>query len=351
MASNKELLFLTPGFAADEHDSVCIPPFQQYLRALQVARPDWHIRVLALQYPYRRTTYRWHGIPVYPMGGANRGGLRKLLLWRKTLRQLRRLHSEQAIDVIHSLWLLEASWLAQRFAKAHHIRHIATLQGQDALPGNRYLSRLSPERLQVAAISKRGAAQLHKTWKVQPPTTIIPWGIESAAIPPNLPAAALQVLGVGSLVPVKQWAMWIEALALVRPEFPQLKAELLGKGPQMEQLEAMIQEKGLSENVSLLGEVPRETVLEKMSQASVLLHSARYEGQGYVFNEALARGMAIVSTPVGIAAASEFWRVGKDAAALAAELTRVLKAPIPRISRSPYTITETVEDYARLYFP
>lgn len=351
MASNKELLFLTPGFAADESDSVCIPPLQQYLRALKKARPDWHIRVLALHYPYRKTSYSWHGIRVYPLGGANRGGFRKLLLWRKAARLLRKLHSERPVDLIHSLWLLEASWLAQNFAQARGIRHIATLQGQDALPGNRYLSRLSPESIQVAAISERGADQLRSTWNANPAITVIPWGIESAAIPPQIAEPNWDVLGVGSLVPVKQWALWIEVLALVRPHFPQLKAALIGKGPEQAQLEALIKAKGLSENVKLIGEVPRLKVLEKMAQTSVLLHSSRYEGQGYVFNEALARGMAIVSTPVGIAQVSAYWRVAPDAPGLAAALTDLLREPIPRISRSPYTIAQTVEEYARLYFP
>jgi len=349
MNFSKHIVILTPGFAANEADSSCIPPLQAYVRALSAAHPNWRISIVALHYPFRTQEYSWHGLSVHPLGGQNARGLAKIRLWRRALRQLKALDTAQSIDVLHSFWLLECTWLAQRFARRRNIRVVATLQGQDALPGNRYLRRLDPNQMQVVAISQRGLRQLERTWERKVAGQVLPWGI---AAPDHLAEDRnIDLVGVGSLVPVKQWSLWLDVVERVARQRPAVRAVLIGGGPEEAQLKGRIREKGLEEQISLKGQMDREEVMEWIGKSKMLLHTARYEGQAYVFNEALAAGCAIVSTPVGIAQAAPHWQVAENAPELAQSALDFLASPPPYESRLPYSIASTVEGYAGIYFP
>lgn len=61
----------------------------------------------------------------------------------------------------------------------------------------------------------------------------------------------------------------------------------------------MVQELGLSDRVTLAGNVPRDTLEALYSEASVFALATRYEGYGMVFNEALSWGLPIVSCATG----------------------------------------------------
>lgn len=65
-----KVLWITPGFASDESDSTCIPPLQDLARALQ--EQNIELTIIALDYPFNRKEYHWHGIRVYALGGANK---------------------------------------------------------------------------------------------------------------------------------------------------------------------------------------------------------------------------------------------------------------------------------------
>ena len=74
---------------------------------------------------------------------------------------------------------------------------------------------------------------------------VIPWGIEP--LPPAVTPTVSRppVLGVGSLVPVKNWKKWLRVLALTAPHFPGLQAELIGDGPERKKLEGLARQLGL----------------------------------------------------------------------------------------------------------
>ena len=66
-----------------------------------------------------------------------------------------------------------------------------------------------------------------------------------------------------------------------------------------QELAHMVQELGLSDRVTLAGNVPRDTLEGLYRDASVFALATRYEGYGMVFNEALAWGLPIVSCATG----------------------------------------------------
>lgn len=349
MKSGKHIVLLSPGFAAHEEDHTCIPPLQAYLPALQKRFPHLKISLIALQYPYHRGLYVWQGHDIFAAGGRNKR-LFKPFTWQRARSQFARLHRELPVDLLHSFWLREATWLGSKIAQKHQILQVATIMGQDALPENRYLSRLNYSAMQVTAISQRAAIQFSESTEQSPPP-VISWGLSPTDLTSQLSSAPrhIDLLGVGSLVTVKNWPRFVRVVARMVEKRPSLKAVIVGEGPERPRLEQMIHDLRLEKHLELPGEVPRPEALQLMSQSKVLLHTATYEGQGYVFPEALSRGAHIVSTPVGMAENGAKSSVHPDTVGLAKAALAFLEHPVDHDPHPALTIEETVEGFSRLY--
>ena len=350
MSSNKHILIFSPGFPRDEEDYFCIPPLQAYLPALRKERPDLKVTVVALHYPYEERTYQWHGFEVHALGGNNVSSpTGKFLLWRKARRRLRQLHKAHPVQAIHSLWLTECSWLAQQVGRKLSIPVVATVQGQDALKANRYLSSLDLNKIKVVTLSQRAADLLQRS-RMVPDVRVIPWGLPSEDVADHiLSPRDVDVIGVGNLVDVKNWSHFLAVLERLRRNKPFAKAKLIGDGRLRAALEQEAEDRQLTGMLEFTGELPRPEVLQLMRRSKVLLHTARYEGQGYIFEEALASGMRIVSTSVGMAAEGPRWSLGETAEELAEALAEALSEPTLQDPGPFDSIEETVRAYLEVY--
>ena len=105
------VLWLSPGFPADEQDLNCLPPLQLLARTLIAEGLD--LEVITLGYPFHSTPYRWHGIPVISGYGFNRQWFR-WYNWLRVLQYAQAAHQQKEFDVIHSFWLGPA-WLGEAF--------------------------------------------------------------------------------------------------------------------------------------------------------------------------------------------------------------------------------------------
>jgi glycosyltransferase involved in cell wall biosynthesis len=124
---------------------------------------------------------------------------------------------------------------------------------------------------------------------------------------------------------------------------------LIGDGPERESLQSAVAEHGLAANIELLGELPRPRVIEYFLRSRIFLHPSLYEGQGYVFLEALHAGLSVVSFAVGHRPPSPRVHLCRDADEMRARLRRLLReAPPPERVRVE-TIAETVATFGALY--
>ncbi len=348
MKYTKHIVFISPGFAKDEADYLCTPYLQDYFRALHAARPDWRISIVALQYPYQAMDYQWHGLQVYAIGGNNRR-LYKPLIWLKTRQLLKKLHRLQPIDRLHAYWLGEASACALQFGRAADIPVIATAMGQDVLPENRFLRRLDFGNLHTIALSTFSARLLAKHALLEP-NAIIPFGLDPADVDHRChPDRPIDVVGVASLIPAKRLDRFVRAVNMLLEQFPDLRAVLIGEGKDKGHIEKMIAESGLQGHLQLMDIVPRSEILEIMSRSKVFLHTSKIEGMGLVLAEALARGCHLVSTPVGVAEASDKCLISPHTYGLAEAAAHFLRSPVDWAPRVPYTISNTVDAHLRLY--
>ena len=70
----------------------------------------------------------------------------------------------------------------------------------------------------------------------------------------------IDILGVGSLIPLKQYHLFIEIVHKIRQFLPDIKAALCGKGPEQEDLKTMIAKYNLEANIELTGELSHDKV-------------------------------------------------------------------------------------------
>ncbi len=340
------VLWITPGFAADEHDHNCIPALQ--LLALELLAKRVDLQIVALEYPFRDEPYRWHGATVFPCNGQNRRLLKPRTLWR-AMRSCKRIVHEKEAAAVHSFWLGWASWAGEKASKRYNILHITTLMGQDVLPGNRlFLRGLSAERCQrLVALSRFQNEVFEKSIGCRA-GHVIPWGLPHEEIPAGLPPERpLDVLGVGSLVAVKNWGKWLHTFALAVETNPGICAEIIGDGPERDELEQLASRLGLEKNVHFAGNLPRAEVLARMQQAKVLLHTARFESFGFVLAEAAANGCRIVSTPVGVA--QELGETAENEKNLAVLLLDAIEQPVKNQPFALFLMRVTAEEYLRIY--
>src|SRR5207249_7347872 len=132
-------------------------------------------------------------------------------------------------------------------------------------------------------------------------------------------------LGVGSLIPLKQYEIFIKVIAEMKNQMPEIKAMIAGKGPERERLQSLIEKLGLEKNVTLAGELQYPEVLQLMQRSKVLLHPSSYEGFGCVCLESLYAGAHVISfcKPMNIDISN--WHIVKNKKEMFIETLKLLQ--------------------------
>lgn len=341
------LVILTPGFPKDESDTACIAPQQVFVRSLTENFSQYDISILSFQYPYHQEPYNWYGIPVIPFGGRNRGGLYRWLLRKRIHQQLEKINSTQKIAGILSFWYGECALAGDRFSKQYNIPHYSWILGQDAGKTNRYVQLVRPNASWLIALSDFIADEFEKNHGIRP-AHIIPPGIDPFQFPVTIANKNIDILGAGSLIPLKQFDIFIEVIAALKKEFPLIRAMLAGKGPESRKLRKKIIKEELESNIMLAGELPHTELLELMAQSKVFLHTSRYEGFGVVCIEAVHAGAHVVSFCQPMKQQIDGWHIAETKEQMTDISTALLKNQRPRGS-TPFPIKDSAREMMRLF--
>jgi len=248
-----------------------------------------------------------------PLDHAVYLGHRLGLLGRVTaLGDLRRLG-----DHPHARIVVVGTWAAGTFALANVGRKVPTILWEHSvLPWRvrheRWVTvaagvlKVLARRLdRVVSVSEANAASVHDLTGQRVPTVVIPNLSDAPVEQPQVPARAEQgrgserdrvsILGVGSLIPRKNWGLAISALPLL-PEHFELR--LAGHGPDRARLSRLAHELGVQDRVTFLGYVENMGALFR--EADVIAHPSFAETFGYVLIEAAAhhRPVAVLDMPV-----------------------------------------------------
>jgi glycosyltransferase involved in cell wall biosynthesis len=101
------------------------------------------------------------------------------------------------------------------------------------------------------------------------------------------------IVAAGRLTSQKGFDLLIDAFARIAPRCRGWTVRIFGSGSQRELLRERIVERGLQNDVLLMGRTERLGV--ELAQASIFALSSRYEGFGMVLVEAMSKGVPVVS--------------------------------------------------------
>jgi glycosyltransferase involved in cell wall biosynthesis len=287
-------IIISPGFAKDELDSTCLPLQQNLIKSINKNFPSVKIIIVALQYPLTQSEYFWNGNKVITFGGRTKGKLHTLLLWRKLWQCLKKLKKENNVQGLLSFWAAECALVGSRFGKKCNIKHRCWILGQDAKKENKHIRRMKPAPEELISLSDFITEEFYKNHGIRPAHIVSP-GIEPSQFVNNMQEKNIDVIGVGSLIPLKQYQIFIRIIAALKEKYPLINAVISGKGPEENKLKGLISFYKLEKNISLIGEISHEEVLMIMQRAKVFLHPSNYEGFGVVCIEALYAGAQVVS--------------------------------------------------------
>lgn len=234
--------------------------------------------------------------------------------------------SPQPADVVHAHAIHQAARL-----RVGDVPVVINLPGP---PNRRYLGDL---RLADALVADGWAAD-HLPPLVGRPVERVPKGVDVARFRPDGPshrdALGLRdrrvAIAVARLVPLKNLAMLIDAVAQLRRRLPAVHLIIVGSGPDAESLQRRAAECGVADRVTFAGDVPHAETPAWYRSADVFALSSHFDNSPNAVLEAMASGLPVVSTDVG--GVREFVADGiggalvpaGDAEAMAAALERYL---------------------------
>jgi glycosyltransferase involved in cell wall biosynthesis len=292
--SKKALVILSPGFPTNEKDSTCLPAQQAFIQSLNTLFPHTKIIILAFQYPFTGSQYTWHGNTVIPLDGRNRNKPYRWLVWFKARRQLEKIYKNEEVIGVLSFWLDECAMAGHRFSNRKKLPHFIWILGQDAKPGNPFVNKISPKSDSLIAMSDFLARIFYDNYGIRP-GHVITNGIDPSRYQPNQKTRDIDIIGVGSLIPLKRYDLFIEIIKSLQLSLPGIKVLICGKGDEQENLEKLIQENRLDYMIQLTGEKTHDEILELMQRSKLMLHTSSYEGFSGACLEALYAGTHVIS--------------------------------------------------------
>lgn len=346
MTPKNHVLLLTPGFPEDENDFLCTPPVQDFLIKFKQIFPDTHFSVIAFQYPYIRQNYKWNEIDVFALGGNN-SSLNKLLIWKRAIIRAKNIHNNFPVTSIHSLWFGECTLVGNHLSKYFNCKHFCTLMGQDVSRSNKYLKFLNKNKVKIISLSENQSSAFYSITNRKIDENIF-WGIDNQEFNVN-DKREIDLLAVGSLIPLKNYSVFIRTISNIINTYPNIVCKLAGAGHELLMLRELAIQSGVDKNIEFLGLISRNEIFNLMKRSKIFFHPSKFEGSGFVFAEALVNGMNIISYNVGYAKPSNKWFIAKDENDFTTLTKTLLSGNLSFASLNLFPILETVNKYNDVY--
>jgi len=285
-----------------------------------VAEPlDWVAKlginntVLAVEPIYRRRPHdskrhipaRWLRYFSLPGGfGLPTAGA---FVFARIVGQLRELHREHRIDLIHAHGALPCGHAAMLLSGELRIPFVVSVHGLDVFStvqvggrAGKWCRRISQRAYsasrRVICISERVREQVLQGMGRNCRTSVVYNGVDPESFSPDEERTAQDpvVLAVGNLLPIKGHELLVRAIASLASEFPALTLEIIGHGPEQPRLQALASELQIAERVFFRGRQSRLQVAGAMRRCNIFALPSRYEGLGCVYLEAMSTGKPVI---------------------------------------------------------
>jgi glycosyltransferase involved in cell wall biosynthesis len=121
--------------------------------------------------------------------------------------------------------------------------------------------------------------------------------IEQLAQTPPPGEEPFRLIGIARLLHWKGFYLGLRAFA--RANIADAEYWIVGEGPELEHLRELAIDLGIADRVKFWGLLPRDEVLQKLSQSSVLVHPSLHDSGGWVCLEAMAAGRPVICLNLG----------------------------------------------------
>jgi glycosyltransferase involved in cell wall biosynthesis len=130
------------------------------------------------------------------------------------------------------------------------------------------------------------------------------WSVPKRCLDSESAKRPLRLLAIGRLVPVKQFEVAIEAVAVANREAGEELADLVivGDGPERENLESLSRSLTREVNVIFKGWLEGKTLRDQIIEADVLVITSKFEPYGVVVLEAMSCGRSVLASDEVVAA-------------------------------------------------
>ena len=227
-------------------------------------------------------------------------------LFASVVGAIRKLHHRRPIDLIHAHGALPCGHAASLLSREFGIPYLVTVHGLDAYSTNQvkgvaghWCERVSRMVYQsarrVICISERVREEVATRGDFS--TEVVYNGVDTELFAPtqDVETADPVILSVGDLIPIKGHDLLLRAIAELRKRIPTLHCEIVGAGPQRQNLSKLAAELQIADHVVFLGRLKRKQVAEKLRRCTIFALPSCYEGLGCVYLEAMASGRPVVA--------------------------------------------------------
>jgi glycosyltransferase involved in cell wall biosynthesis len=295
---------IIPGFPASNNGW-----FLPQISKLQVELKEYvDITVFALSHPRSNESYEWQGLPVQSFGAWRKGSWLPV-----SLVSLVKQHSKTKFDLIHAYWATEPGLVGALAKRILGIPLLITGLGSEfvSLPEINYGAQLKWRWRRLLPFVLHNAdgiiygckAQMEMAENVNGFASgqkiLQPVGVEIKSNHiKDKKSHNIRLLAVSSMIAVKNISLILQTMVKL-PATVTLK--IIGDGPIRKDLEELSNSLGLSERVVFMGWVHHEEMNKYYNSSDIFVHASVHEAECFAIQEALAAGLPIVSSNVGIA--------------------------------------------------
>lgn len=362
------IALITPGFSAGE-DDWAIPALQMLAVALS---REHDLHVFSLRYPAAGYA-EWGGFRHRATGGGQRFGFASPGIWRQTISAVINQHRHTPFDILHAFWADEPGLVAVLAGMRIKRPVVVSIGGGELshLPDIAYGTQHSFLRSQIVRISFKGAKAITagSTYQLNlarqqklnmDKAHRVPLGVDINQFQPGSKPAPEQptIIQAASLTPVKNQALLLEITALLKQRIPHIQVKVAGEGPLRPQLETLAQSLNLNDNIHFAKAVAFDKIARFFQKGHLYLQTSRHESQGMAVLEAMACGLPVLGTPVGVTAELAALPASKDPDTLAAQAVQLLGDPglynahsvqARKTVEDEYSLDKSVQRYAAIY--